>query len=63
MAIKQLEPYVSEPKQDDPYVELVPVNKMDIGANAQGMPKAVRSNNMSLQHVGGAVTGGSPGNR
>jgi len=62
MAIKQLEPYVSETMETDPYVEKVRMDKMDIGANGPGMPKMGR-NAMSLQHVGGAVTGGSPGNR
>lgn len=59
MAIPQLDPYVSEPKQTDPMVEKVPVNSMDIGANAAGLPKTGR-NGMVLEHVGGAV-GGSRG--
>lgn len=57
MAIKQLEPYVNEVKMEDPIVERVPVNKMDIGANAQGLPKMGR-NAMALQHVAGGVGGG-----
>lgn len=56
MAIKQLEPYVNELKMDDPMVERVPVEKMDIGANAAGKPKMSR-NNMGLTHVSGGVGG------
>lgn len=50
-------PYVDSVNQDDPMMERVPLNKMDIGARASGMPKGeeVNSSSMNIEHVGGTA--------
>jgi hypothetical protein len=37
----------------DPMIEHVPFDRMDIGANATGLPKSVNSDRMGIEHVGG----------
>jgi hypothetical protein len=51
-------PYInSVPSKDgeDGMIKTVPFDKMDIGANATGLPKnEVNSSSMSISHVGGS---------
>lgn len=55
-------PYLNTiPTKDgqDPMIETVPFDKMDIGANSEGMPKgSVNSGKMGLRHVGGSKNSG-----
>jgi len=46
-------PYVNSVKAEDPYMKRVPMQRMDIGAIPAGMPKGVRPEGMTIEHVGG----------
>lgn len=48
------QPYLNDCKAEDPMMERVPMDRMDIGARAPGMPKQgeVTSGDMNLVHVG-----------
>lgn len=51
-------PYVNTTTADDPMMERVDMNKMDIGANAAGMPKGgVNSGTMTIKHTGASLGG------
>lgn len=50
-------PYVNSVNQDDPMMERVPFDKMDIGARSSGLPKGdeLASKSMGIDHVGGSA--------
>lgn len=45
-------PYVNTVKEMDPMIKRIDTNKMDIGARDAGMPDNVRSEGMTIKHVG-----------
>lgn len=47
-------PYVSTVTEDDPLMERVPQDKLEIGARASGMPKESK-NGVTLSHVGSST--------
>lgn len=52
-------PYVNDTKKDESVMKYVPMNSLDIGARASGMPKSVGSDGMTLDHVSNNSTGGA----
>lgn len=47
-------PSINSVNEDDPMIERIPTDKMDIGARASGLPKSdVTSTVMGIEHVGG----------
>jgi hypothetical protein len=49
-------PYLNDVKANDPIMERVPMDSMDIGANSAGMPKGgINSGNMTIKHIGGGL--------
>lgn len=49
-------PYISDVKAEDPIMKRVPMNHLDIGARASGMPKSM-DDAAKIVHVGEAATG------
>lgn len=49
-------PYLNETNANDPIMERVPMDKMDIGADSSGKPSGgVNSKDMTIKHVGGSL--------
>jgi hypothetical protein len=49
-------PYLNDTKADDPIMERVPMDSMNIGANSAGLPKGgVNSGSMTIKHTGGSL--------
>lgn len=50
-------PYVNSTKENDPIMERVPLETMDIGARKSGMPTTAdaKSEGMSIKHVEGGA--------
>lgn len=51
-------PYLNDVKKDESMMQYVPMEKTDIGARASGMPKNVKSESTSIEHVENRKTGG-----
>lgn len=47
-------PYVNSVSEDDPIMERVDQDKLDIGARASGMPKDIK-NSVTISHVGSST--------
>lgn len=52
-------PYVNSTQKDESLMKYVPMDKMDIGARASGMPKGGIGEGMRLDHVSNNSTGGA----
>lgn len=52
-------PYVNQTKKDDSLMKYVPMDHLDIGARASGMPKGGIGEGMRLDHVSNNSTGGA----
>ena len=50
-------PYDNAINEEDSYMKRVPRKRMDIGANAAGMPGSFRDAPGPIEHVGGSVKG------
>jgi hypothetical protein len=50
-------PYIQDVKANDPMMKRVDQEHLEIGARASGMPKNVKSEGLSIHHVGEAAKG------
>lgn len=48
-------PYVADISETDPLVKKIDQDNMDIGARPSGMPKDVKSDGLTISHVGGTA--------